>query len=115
VKVHRFSFRRKNRLGFIRRGAEGVIDVASDRHVWNPLGAIRSCDAKRFRECHRELFAGLQFQSGPANQVAFNAALAVIDGVRPKDEIEAILAARMAVTDIVLLELVARTRGSIAG
>jgi hypothetical protein len=41
--------------------------------------------------------------------------LAVVDGVRPKDEIEAMLAAQMAVTDIVLLELVARTRGSIAG
>jgi hypothetical protein len=35
--------------------------------------------------------------------------------VRPKDEIEAMLAAQMAVTNIVLLELVARTRGSIAG
>src|SRR5262249_17280779 len=40
---------------------------------------------------------------------------AVIDGVRPHDEIEAMLAAHMAVTNIVLLELVARTRGSIAG
>jgi hypothetical protein len=35
--------------------------------------------------------------------------------VRPKDEIEAMLAAHMAVTNIALLELVARTRGSIAG
>jgi hypothetical protein len=33
-----------------------------------------------------------------ADEVAFNAALAVIDGVRPKDEIEAMLAAHMAVT-----------------
>jgi hypothetical protein len=49
------------------------------------------------------------------DQLAFNAALAVIDGVRPKDEIEAMLAAHMAVTNIVLLELVARTRGSLAG
>jgi hypothetical protein len=35
--------------------------------------------------------------------------------VRPKDEIEAMLAAHMAVTNIVLLELVARTRGAVAG
>ena len=35
--------------------------------------------------------------------------------MRPHDEIEAMLAAHMAVTNIVLLELVARTRGSIAG
>jgi hypothetical protein len=35
--------------------------------------------------------------------------------VRPKDEIEAMLAAHMAVTNITLLELVARTRGAIAG
>ena len=54
---------------------------------------------------------------GPASpdQVAFNAALAVIDGVRPKDEIEAMLAAHMAVANIVLLELVARARGAVAG
>jgi hypothetical protein len=38
-----------------------------------------------------------------------------IDGVRPKDEIEAMLAAHMAVTNIALLELVARTRDAIAG
>jgi hypothetical protein len=54
------------------------------------------------------------FSPGSPNQLAFNSALAVIDGVRPKDEIEAMLAAQMAVTNIVLLELVARTRGSIA-
>jgi hypothetical protein len=57
----------------------------------------------------------LDFSPASPDQVAFNAALAVIDGVRPKDEIEAMLAAHMAVTNIVLLELVARTRGSIAG
>ena len=55
------------------------------------------------------------FSPGSPNQLAFNAALAVIDGVRPKDEIEAMQAAHMAVANIVLLELVARTRGSIAG
>jgi hypothetical protein len=52
---------------------------------------------------------------GSPDQDAFNAALAVIDGVRPKDEIEAMLAAHMAVTNIALLELVARTRDAIAG
>ena len=55
------------------------------------------------------------FYPGSADEVAFNAALAVIDGVRPKDEIEAMLAAHMAVTNIALLELVARTRGAITG
>jgi hypothetical protein len=55
------------------------------------------------------------FSPGSPNQLKFNAALAVIDGVRPQDEIEAMLAAHMAVTNIVLLELVARTRGSIVG
>jgi hypothetical protein len=55
------------------------------------------------------------FSLAPANQVAFNAALAVIGGVQPKDEVEAMLAGHMAVTNIALLELVARTRGSIAG
>src|SRR5262249_35574625 len=55
------------------------------------------------------------FSPGSPNELAFNAALAVIDGVRPKDEIEAMLAAHMAVTNIVLLELVARTRGAVAG
>ena len=55
------------------------------------------------------------FSPGSSDQVAFNAALAVIDGVRPKDEIEAMLAAHMAVTNIALLELVARTRGAIVG
>jgi hypothetical protein len=33
------------------------------------------------------------FSSGSPNQLAFNAALAVIDGVRPHDEFEAMLAA----------------------
>jgi len=55
------------------------------------------------------------FSPGSPDQVAFNAALAVIAGVQPKDEIEAMLAAHMAVTNIALLELVARTRGVIAG
>src|SRR5258706_7762092 len=57
----------------------------------------------------------LDFSPASPDQLAFNAALAVIDGVRPKDEIEAMLAAHMAVTNITLLELVARTRGAIAG
>ncbi len=55
------------------------------------------------------------FLPGSADEIAFNAALAVIDGVRPKDEIEAMLAAHMAVTNIALLELFARTRGALAG
>jgi hypothetical protein len=55
------------------------------------------------------------FSPGSPDEDAFNAALAVIDGVRPKDEIEAMLAAHMAVTNLVLLELVARTRDAIAG
>jgi hypothetical protein len=54
------------------------------------------------------------FNPGRPKQVAFNAALAVISGVQPKDEIEAMLAAHMAVTNIALLDLFARTRGSIA-
>jgi hypothetical protein len=57
----------------------------------------------------------LDFSPGSVDQLAFNAALAVIDGVRPKDEIEAMLAAHMALTNIALLELFARTRGAIAG
>jgi hypothetical protein len=57
----------------------------------------------------------LGFSPGSSDQLAFNAALAVISGVRPKDEIEAMLAAHMAVANIALLELVARTRGTIAG
>jgi len=32
------------------------------------------------------------FFPGSADEVAFNAALAIIDGVRPKDQIEAMLA-----------------------
>ena len=38
--------------------------VPARRHVWDPLTAIRSCDAKRSRECDREPFAGFRFQSG---------------------------------------------------
>jgi hypothetical protein len=57
----------------------------------------------------------LDFSPGSPDRHAFNATLAVIDGVRPKDEIEAMLAAHMAVTNITLLELFARTRGAIAG
>jgi hypothetical protein len=55
------------------------------------------------------------FSPAPANQVEFNAALAVIAGVQPKDEIEAILAAHMALANIALLDLFPRTRSSIAG
>jgi hypothetical protein len=43
-----------------------------------------------------------------------NAALAVISGVQPKDEVEAMLAAHMALTNIALLDLFGRTRGVIA-
>ena len=59
--------------------------------------------------------ASKDFGPGSPDQVALNAALAVIDGVRPKDEVEAMLAANMAVANITLLELVARTRAAIAG
>ena len=59
--------------------------------------------------------ASKDFGPGSPDQLAFNAALAVIDGVRPQDEVESMLAAHMAVTNITLLELVARTRGAIAG
>jgi hypothetical protein len=52
---------------------------------------------------------------GKSNELAFNSALAVIAGVQPKDEIEAVLAAHMAVANITLLELVTRTRQLIAG
>jgi hypothetical protein len=55
------------------------------------------------------------FGPGSPDQVAFNAALAAIDGVRPKDEIEAMLAAQMAVTNVALLDLVARMREAAAG
>jgi hypothetical protein len=55
------------------------------------------------------------FGPGSPDQSAFNAALAVIDGVRPNDEIEAMLAAQMAVTNVALLDLVARMREAIAG
>src|SRR5262245_5920002 len=41
--------------------------------------------------------------------------MAVIDGVRPKDEVEGMLAAHMALTNIALLDLFARTRAAIAG
>jgi len=54
------------------------------------------------------------FSPGRPNQIAMNAALAVISGVQPKDEIEAMLAAHMALTNIALVDLFARTRGSIA-
>jgi hypothetical protein len=66
---------------------------------------------------HATADPSLNMGFGPASpdQVAFNAALAVIDGVRPKDEIEAMLAAHMAVANVVLLELIARTRGAVAG
>ena len=57
----------------------------------------------------------LDLNPGSPDQLAFNAALAVIDGVRPKDEIEAMLAGHMAVANILLLELVARTRAAVAG
>jgi hypothetical protein len=58
----------------------------------------------------------LDYDSSPGrpNQVAMNAALAVISGVQPQDEIEAMLAAHMALTNIALLDLFGRTRGVIA-
>jgi hypothetical protein len=55
------------------------------------------------------------FFSGSPDQLGFNAALAIIDGVRPKDEIEAMLAAHMAVANLVLLDLGARMREAAAG
>ena len=58
----------------------------------------------------------LDYDSSPGrpNQAAMNAALAVISGVQPQDEIEAMLAAHMALTNIALLDLFGRTRGVIA-
>jgi hypothetical protein len=54
------------------------------------------------------------FTPGSPDELAFNAALAVIDGARPTDEIEAMHVAQMAVTNIALFDLVARTREAIA-
>jgi hypothetical protein len=59
--------------------------------------------------------SGLDLSPGSPDQLAFNAALAVIGGVQPKDETEAILAAQMALSNIALLDLFARTRAAIAG
>jgi hypothetical protein len=58
----------------------------------------------------------LDYDSSPGhpNQAAMNATLAVISGVQPKDEVEAMLAAHMALTNIALLDLFVRTRGVIA-
>jgi hypothetical protein len=75
--------------------------------VFSMLNGLGNATADHSLDC--------DFSPGSPDQVAFNAALAVIDGVRPKDEIEAMLAAHMAVTNIALLELVARTRGAVAG
>jgi hypothetical protein len=44
------------------------------------------------------------------DEVALNAALAIVDGVRPRDEIEAMLASQMAVTHSLAMQLLARTK-----
>jgi hypothetical protein len=92
-------------------GVNGVIVVAC-RHVRDAFTAFRPIDAEQFRQGDGEPFADAWFYCGQSRSRRFHAALAVIDGVRPKDEIEAMLAAHMAVTNIALLELFARTRGA---
>jgi hypothetical protein len=44
------------------------------------------------------------------DEVALNAALAVLDGVRPRDEIEGMLAAQMSVTHSLAMELLSRAK-----
>src|SRR5262245_14556523 len=89
--------------------------IPTCRCVRNSLAAIRIFDAQGFGGGDRGPSLSLDLNPGSPDQVAFNAALAVIDGVRPKDEIEAMLAGHMAVANILLLELVARTRAAVAG
>jgi len=75
--------------------------------VYSMLNGLRTATANHSLDS--------DFSPAPANQVELNAALAVIGGVQPKDEVEAMLAAHMALANIALLDLFARTRGSIAG
>ena len=57
----------------------------------------------------------LDLSPGSPDQLTLNAVLAVIDGVRPTDEVEAMLGAHMALANIALLDLFARMRAAVAG
>ena len=67
------------------------------RHVRDGFTAFRPIDAEQFRQGDGEPFADAWLYCGQSRSRRFHAALAVIiDGVRPKDEIEAMLAAHIA-------------------
>lgn len=51
----------------------------------------------------------LRPSEGHLSDVTANAALAVVDGARPRDEIEAMLVGQMAVTHVLAMELMGRT------
>jgi hypothetical protein len=52
----------------------------------------------------------LRTKEGEVDNTALNAALAVVDGVRPSNEIEAMLAGQMAITHSLAMEMLGRAR-----
>jgi hypothetical protein len=54
----------------------------------------------------------MQPQQGLPREIQLNAALAVVSGVRPRDELEAMLASQMAVTHALAMDMLGRTKQS---
>jgi hypothetical protein len=58
------------------------------------------------------MLGAMQPQQGLPREMHLNAALAVVSGVRPRDEVEAMLASQMAVTHALAMDMLGRTKQS---
>jgi hypothetical protein len=101
-------------VGFSKRKAGGVeIDPPhSDRRAWQDslLDAFGTTSWAFATTEIRHLIHGLRDKGEPPSGDELNAALAVVDGARPENEKEAMLASQMAATHSLAMEMLGRAR-----
>jgi hypothetical protein len=86
----------------------------SDENGWGAriMDALGTCSPDFANAEMQRILGVVQPQDRTQSAVHLNAALAVVNGVRPRDELEAMLASQMAVTHALALDLLGRAKQS---
>ena len=96
--------------------AEGAVVGVSASHTdevgqhYHLLDTFGTASADFMGVTFSQLLESLRDTSGTPNEMTVNAALAIVGGLEPSNEIEALLASQMAVTHSLAMKLVGRTR-----
>lgn len=96
--------------------AEGAVVGIAAPHAddagqhYHMLDTFGTASADFMAVTFSQLLESLRDTSGMPNETAVNAALAIVGGLEPSNEIEALLASQMAATHSLAMKLVGRTR-----